>query len=129
MSAASKIRIVIIEDRRAIASLLRSSLRDIGFDNLIEHRNVDDALTDLTYRPADLVISELKTARLDGLALLRALRMRPSLASTPVLMVANRANAGLVREAVELGAYSFLVKPFTLKSLKKKIEDVVGVWA
>jgi two-component system chemotaxis response regulator CheY len=65
--------------------------------------------------------------KLDGLGLLCAVRASPETQKAAFIMLTGRADKGLVQRAAQFGANNYLVKPFTLISLREKIEQVFGV--
>ena len=80
----------------------------------------------LLEKPAHLVVTDFNMPKLDGLGLLRAIRSHPPLRTTAVIMLTGRADAELVQRAVQYGVNNYLVKPFTVATLKEKIEAVFG---
>jgi two-component system chemotaxis response regulator CheY len=60
------------------------------------------------------------------MGLLRALRSHGPTAKTAFIMLTGRADKELVQKAVQLGVNNYLVKPFTVQTLKEKIEAVFG---
>jgi len=64
--------------------------------------------------------------KLDGLGLLRAIRAHPPIQKTAFIMLTGRADKELVQRAVQFGVNNYLVKPFTVQTLREKIEAVFG---
>jgi two-component system chemotaxis response regulator CheY len=77
-------------------------------------------------KPAQLVISDFNMPKLDGLGLLRAIRAHPPISKSAFIMLTGRADRELVQRAVQFGVNNYLVKPFTVATLKEKIEAVFG---
>ena len=77
-------------------------------------------------RPFQLVISDYNMPKLDGLGLLRAVRSHPPISKTAFIMLTGRADKDLVERAVQFGVNNYLVKPFTVATLREKIEAVFG---
>jgi two-component system chemotaxis response regulator CheY len=73
-----------------------------------------------------LVISDLNMPIMDGLALLSAVRAEPRLSNTAFIMLTSSGDAEQVKQAIALGVNNYLVKPFTIGTLKRKIESVFG---
>jgi two-component system chemotaxis response regulator CheY len=117
---------LIADDLLAMRALLRSSLVHIGYRNITECSDGEEALQEFTARPADLIISDLNMPKLDGLGLLAAVRKMPGRETTPFIMLTSRGEVNLVVQAKELKVNNYLMKPFNLVTLKKKIEEVVG---
>jgi two-component system chemotaxis response regulator CheY len=122
----SSARIVIVDDQPSIRQLVYSSLQHIGYRNLVECGDGEEALNEIIARIPNLVISDLNMPKLDGLGLLRAIRTRPGFEKIPFILLTSRADATIVKQALELKVNNYLVKPFAIDALKRKIEAVIG---
>ncbi len=126
MPAAAAIKVMVIDDQQTMRSLVRNGLREIGMTDIREAADGEDGLRQLLGSPVNLVISDYNMPKLDGLTLLRAVRAAPQLKSIGFIMLTGRADGDLVKRAVQFGVNNYLVKPFTVATLRLKIEDVYG---
>ncbi|QQQ18098.1 response regulator [Brevundimonas vitis] len=126
MPAAAAIKVMIIDDQQTMRSLVRNGLREIGMTDIREASDGEEGLRQLLGSPVNLVISDYNMPKLDGLTLLRAVRAAPQLKSMGFIMLTGRADGDLVKRAVQFGVNNYLVKPFTVATLRMKIEDVYG---
>lgn len=126
MPAAASLKFLVVDDQLTIRALVRSGLQQIGITQVDEAPDGEEALQALIARPVHMVITDYNLPKLDGLGLLRAIRAHPPIAKTGVIMLTGRADADLVKRAVQFGVNNYLVKPFTVATLKQKIEAVVG---
>lgn len=126
MPAARDLRTLIVDDQRAVRAMVRNSLQGLGITEVIEAEDGVQALDLLSMNRRHLIISDLNMPNLDGLGLLRAVRAKPELAKTAFIMLTSHADTELVRKAVELGVNNYIVKPFTVDSLRRKITAVFG---
>ena len=126
MPAASSLNVLIVDDQQTLRSLVRSGLQQLGFPQSQEAPDGEEELRCLLRRPYQLVISDFNMPKLDGLELLRAIRAHPPIAKTAFIMLTGRADRELVQRAVQFGVNNYLVKPFTVATLKEKIEGVFG---
>lgn len=126
MPQAALVETMLVDDQRAMRSLVRDSLHEIGFRRVMECQDGREALATLKVRPVHLVISDLNMPVMDGLELLRTMRADPQLGGIAFIMLTSRGDAEMVKEAIALGVNNYLVKPFTLATLRKKIEAVFG---
>ncbi|HUB94850.1 MAG TPA: response regulator, partial [Stellaceae bacterium] len=101
--------------------MIRRVLRDLGFADVSEAHDGRAALAVLEARPHGLVISDLKMEPMDGLALLRAIRAHERLASLPFLMLTGVSDRDRILAAKAAGVSDYMVKPFTVLTLKRKI--------
>lgn len=126
MPAASALSVLIVDDQLTMRSLVRSGLNQIGVMNTREAGDGEEAVQSLVRRPAHLVITDYNMPKLDGLGLLRAIRAYEPIRNTAVIMLTGRADPELVQRAAQFGVNNYLVKPFTVATLRGKIEDVFG---
>lgn len=126
MPAGSDIRALVVDDQQTIRSLVRAGLKDIGIHNIEDAVDGEDALRLLLSARFNLIISDFNMPKLDGLGLLRAVRMTPQLKSIGFIMLTGRADTDLVQRAQQFGVNNYLVKPFTVATLRDKIEQVYG---
>jgi two-component system chemotaxis response regulator CheY len=127
MPNAALMQILIVDDQRSMRALVRSSLLQFGCTRVVEAENGVAALSQLEIVPAHLIISDLNMPMLDGLGLLRAVRESQTLKDTAFIMLTSRGDGDLVRQAVALRVNNYLMKPFSIDGLRRKVEAVVGV--
>jgi two-component system chemotaxis response regulator CheY len=126
MPVASALKVLVVDDQQTIRSLVRNGLREIGVTDVREASDGEDGLRALLTSPANLVISDYNMPKLDGLNFLRAVRAAPQLKNVGFIMLTGRADGDLVQRAVQFGVNNYLVKPFTVATLREKIEGVYG---
>jgi signal transduction histidine kinase/DNA-binding response OmpR family regulator len=81
-----------------------------------------EALSFVTRRRPDLVIADVMMPRMDGLALLQAIRSNPELRAIPVVLLSARAGDEARIEGLQAGADDYLVKPFSARELMTRTE-------
>jgi len=127
MPVAAAIRVLVVDDQQTIRSLVRTGLAQLGFVDIVEAIDGEGGLRAmLTPQPPKLIISDFNMPKLDGLGFLRAVRAHEPIKSTAFIMLTGRADTDLVKRAAQFGANNYLVKPFTVATLKEKIEAVFG---
>ncbi len=104
-------RILIAEDDRKIAALLRSGLTAAGFNTVVASRG-DDALHLASTEIFDALILDIMMPGRDGLSVLR--RLRELRVNTPVLIISARDGVSERIEGLNLGADDYIVKPFSI---------------
>ncbi len=107
-------RILLIEDDSGITDTLQRVLAAEGHDVAIETRG-DTGLARAIADPFNLVITDLKLPGLNGLDLVRQLHAaKPRL---PIILVTAFGTTGTAIEAMKVGAYDYLLKPFNIPAL------------
>jgi DNA-binding NtrC family response regulator len=116
--------ILIVDDERNIRDHLATFVRSLGH-HVETAADGQAALALLARTAVDVVLSDVRMAGMDGLALLRELHgRRPE--AVVVLMTAYATVPGAV-EAMRAGAYDYLVKPFSLDEVGLLLERVLEV--
>ena len=111
------VRVLIVEDERAIAEPLAEGLRREGFE-------VEWAATGgeaLGAAEPDVVLLDLRLPDMDGLDVCRRLRER---SDVPIVVVTARGEEADRVVGLELGADDYVVKPFGLRELIARIRAV-----
>lgn len=126
MPAARTLKTLVVDDQQTIRQLVRHGLEQLGIREILEASDGEQGLRSMLTNPATLVISDYNMPNLDGFGLLRAIRAHEPIRSTAFIMLTGRADKELVQRAVQFGVNNYLVKPFTVATLKEKIEAVFG---
>ena len=115
-------RILLVEDDPAIVTTLRRVLTGEGYE-VADERTGDAGLTRAKNEMFDVVITDLKLPKLNGLELVRELHgVRPRL---PILMMTAHGTTETAIEATQSGAYDYLLKPFEIPEMLKLVERAV----
>jgi DNA-binding response OmpR family regulator len=114
--------ILVVEDDRDIANLLRIHLQDLGHAVDLAH----DGRTGLARaeaKPHDLVILDLMLPGLEGLEVCRQLRARHIY--TPILMLTAKSSEIDRVLGLEMGADDYLTKPFSIRELLARVKAIL----
>src|SRR5438034_1315336 len=112
-------RVLIVDDQRNMRTTTALVLRQAGYD-VAEAESGEAALSRLLTEPFDVVLTDLKMAPLDGLAVLRgALEISPS---TQVIVMTGYGTVESAVEAMQQGAYDYVSKPFTEGELLVRVQ-------
>lgn len=115
-------RVMIIEDearlRASTALLLSRPNRDI-----VECGNGHEALALIRQRDVDIVLLDLHLPDMHGLEVLQRLREMPSAAVVIVVSADHQINSAI--QALRLGAYEFVRKPFEPEQLERTVDNAL----
>lgn len=118
-----KPRILFVEDDHTLREHLAQVLTD---EYVVETAgDGEQALKAVLRGRPDLIVTDLLMPRLDGVELVRTLRSTPSTATIPILMISGRAPDEVRLEGFELGADSYLPKPYTERELRVRIRSML----
>ncbi len=116
-------RILVVEDKESMRRMLRQTLERAKY-TVEEAPDGDEAVRKLGLGRFDLVLTDLKLPKKDGMAVLRAAReASPHL---PVIMMTAFGTIDLAVQAVKGGAYHFIAKPFDSDHLLLEIERAIS---
>src|SRR6201996_8778175 len=103
--------ILIVDDEADIRMLIAGVLKDEGYATR-EAGDSTGALRELHARQPTLVVLDiwLQDSELDGIEILR--RLRAEMPSVPVVMISGHGTIETAVEAIKIGAYDFIEKPF-----------------
>ncbi len=115
-------RALVIDDSRAIRSIIREILKGFGFD-VVEAANGREALARLReMNHADLALVDWNMPEMNGLEFVRAVRAEAAYDDMPLMMVTTESDMKNMILALESGANEYVMKPFTRDVLREKIE-------
>ncbi|MEX0830030.1 MAG: chemotaxis response regulator CheY [Nitrospirales bacterium] len=120
----TSLKVLVVDDMSTMRRIVKNVLKQIGFTDLTEAENGQDALTKLKGGGFGLVVSDWNMPVMQGIELLRAVRADPELKTLPFLMVTAEAQKENIIEAVQAGVSNYVVKPFTAEALQGKLEKM-----
>jgi len=121
-----KSEILVIDDNSDIRILICNILKENGY-NVRSAANYDQAVTEIKSKLPNLAIVDIKLDKgdKDGIDLLKLLMSKDE--NIPVIMISGHANVQVAVEAIRIGAYEFVEKPFSsekiLNYIKRALEN------
>lgn len=121
----SKVNILIIDDEESVCTFFRRLLQRKGY-RTVSAVNEEEALRALDYGKFNVAMVDLKLPDTDGLTLLKHIKTRQP--SCEVIIMTGFSTIKTAVEAMQLGAYEYLEKPFEdIKLIEKLIEKASAV--
>jgi len=114
-------RILVVEDERRMAELLRRGLTEEGHQVAVA-RDGQEGLGMALASEFDVLVLDVMLPRMDGIALTR--RLREARNQTPVLMLTARDAAADVVAGLDCGADDYLTKPFAFDIFLARLRAV-----
>ncbi len=108
-------KVLVVDDERDIRDGCERVLSRLGFE-VDTAANGEEGLAALEKEPSAIVLLDLKMPGLDGMEVLR--RLRESYPEVLVIIVTGFATVETAIEAMKLGAYDFITKPFKPDELR-----------
>jgi DNA-binding NtrC family response regulator len=117
-----RMTILIIDDEKTIRWSLGEGLRNNGFD-ILEAASGEEGLQLFTDKSPDCVLLDMRLPGIDGMEVLR--RMRKENPDVPVIVMTAYGEVDKAVEAMKLGSYDFVTKPFMIEKMKVSIEHAL----
>lgn len=115
-------RVLIVEDDPLIQALYRSIFRKHGDEFSCQYKGSgEDALPFLAHARVDAMILDWDLPGIDGLTILRAIRMHPVTSALPVFMITGRDDALSRQVAMASGASDYAVKGVDVEELLARL--------
>ncbi|HXQ70004.1 MAG TPA: sigma-54 dependent transcriptional regulator, partial [Pyrinomonadaceae bacterium] len=113
-------RILIAEDEANLRLVLQKELERLGY-RVQAAPDGEAALRKLEESNVDVLLCDINMPRIDGMELLRRVHQRPN--PPEVIMLTGQATVETAVEAMKLGAYDYLTKPYTISELDVRVKQ------
>ncbi len=117
--------ILIVDDEKNYPLILSAVLQEEGFETLTANSG-QEALEVLTHSDVDLVLTDMKMPKMDGIELLQNIKTKD--AELPVIMMTAYGTVEKAVEAMQKGAYSYILKPFDNEQLILYVRKAVEMY-
>lgn len=116
--------ILIVDDSNSIRNLVEFTLKDAGF-NILSAINGKDALNFFDGRTIHLLLTDLHMPIMSGMELIAEVRKMDTYQFMPILFLTTETQVEIKKEAKNLGATGWIVKPFNGEKLIATIRKVI----
>jgi DNA-binding response OmpR family regulator len=117
--------ILVIDDNDDIRGLLSLVLQKEGYE-VLEAAGGSEALIKINESKPDLILLDVMMPGLSGLEVLATIResREKKISEVPVIMITAKSTIDDIDAAIELGANSYIVKPFRPANLVEKVSEI-----
>ncbi len=126
MTTDPNLPILVVDDYSTMVRIMRKLLRQIGYENVDEAANGQEALSKIKAKPYGLIISDWNMEPMTGFELLQRVRADAATAKTPFILVTAESKPENVLAAQKAGVNNYLIKPFSAPVLKEKIDKALS---
>ncbi len=114
-------RALVLDDSRAMRTILKSVLTEVGFE-VQEASNVRDALGVLAGDPDfDLALVDWNLPDVEGIEFVRQVRAQRKFDRVKLMMVTTETETAQVASAIRAGANEYIMKPFSKQAVAEKL--------
>src|SRR5699024_3589390 len=120
-------KIMTVDDSAIVRKIIRSAVGVLGYD-VIEAADGEEALNILENENEDiaLILLDWNMPGVNGFEILKIIKRDDRLKSIPVMMVTSETGGKNIIEAMQAGATHYLLKPFTIEELTKRMLECLG---
>jgi DNA-binding response OmpR family regulator len=116
---------MLVDDDARMRQVLGRLLQASGFSHVDEVSDGAEALERLADLRVDLIVTDCHMPRMDGIALVTALRSRGD--RTPVIMLSGEHEPAMIVKAIKAGVDNYIPKPIHPETFFEKIWQSLGV--
>ncbi len=120
--AREKVRILVVDDEETIRSLFRRTLEEAGYE-IATAANGEETLREVSQREPEVVLLDIKMPGLSGIEILG--KLTTDWPDICVIMVTAVVDTQTAVEAMKLGAYDYITKPFKPKDVVRKMQKAL----
>ena len=116
--------ILVVDDYQTMVRIIRNLLKQIGYENVDDAANGEEALRKIREKRYSLIISDWNMEPMSGFQLLQKVREGGVGSEVPFIMVTAESKTDNVIAARRAGVSHYIVKPFNAATLKSKIDAI-----
>ena len=116
--------ILVVDDYQTMVRIIRNLLKQVGYENVDDAPNGEEALKKIRDKRYSLIISDWNMEPMTGFQLLQKVRDESTGSDVPFIMVTAESKTDNVIAARRAGVSHYIVKPFNAATLKAKIDAV-----
>jgi two-component system chemotaxis response regulator CheY len=117
-------QILIVDDSESIREVLIDSLESAGYQIMVACDGID-ALNYFDGRTIDLLLTDYHMPNLNGLNLIAKVRQSEMYKFLPILVLTTENQIEMIKEARDLGATGWIMKPFNTEKLLQTLRKVI----
>ncbi len=117
-------RVLVVDDEQSMRNMLAIALKQEGYE-VVTAEDGEAARREIEASSVDLIVSDIRMPGLDGIEVLRFAREHTP--GTEVILVTAHASTASAVEALRLGAYDYVTKPFDIDELKLTVRRALEV--
>lgn len=117
-----KQHILVIDDDASLRRIVEYNLSKAGYEPHVASSG-QEGLAIVDQQRIDLVLTDMKMADMDGMAVLHALKQRFN--AIPILIITAHGSIELAVQAIRSGAYDYITKPFQREELLLKVHNAL----
>lgn len=125
----NKKAILLIDDEDEIKALMSNYLikSQIDEERIVTASDGKEAMSKIQNQEFGLIIVDILMPKMNGLQLIKELKMRKKYQNIPILIISGSVDAENVKQAISMGVSNIIVKPFTYNIFLDKVGRTLGI--
>lgn len=119
-------KILIADDEHKIVMTLEYAFRKAGYEVFIA-RDGSEVLELLKNEIPDIILLDIMMPNIDGYTTLSEIKKEEKYNDIKVIFLSAKAGENDIRKGLELGADAYITKPYSIKKLTEKVEELTGI--
>ncbi len=117
--------ILVVDDSATVRKFIATSLQLQGFKVLTAADGME-ALETMPVEKIDVIITDLNMPDMDGFEFIKNLQSTQEYSSIPIIVLSSLTDPAEKKHAFELGAFSFVEKPFNAESIHREVQRCIS---
>lgn len=117
-------KILIADDEHKIIMTLEYAFRKAGYEVFIA-RDGAEVLEIIKTEIPDLILLDIMMPNVDGYTTLSEIRKNKHIESIKVILLSAKTGEADIKKGLELGADAYVTKPYSIKKLTEKVEELL----
>ncbi|MEO0718014.1 MAG: response regulator [Pseudomonadota bacterium] len=117
--------VLVVDDEASITLSLQHLMRREGYEVRVA-TDGDQALSEVSAAPPDLVLLDVMIPKQDGYQVCQAIRANPDWGAVKILMVTARGRDVELEKGIAVGADAYVTKPFSTRELAQTVRSLLA---
>ncbi|HMR67049.1 MAG TPA: response regulator [Anaerolineae bacterium] len=118
-------KVLIADDEANIVLSLEFLMKKAGYEIRVA-RNGEEALAEVTSFDPDLVLLDIMMPKINGFDVCQRIRANPDYNHVKIVMLTAKGREVEITRGLDLGADSYIVKPFSTRELLAEVQRLIG---
>lgn len=115
--------LLLVEDNKDVLDYLEKQFETEY--HILKAENGKEALTQISRKTPDLIVSDIMMPEMDGLELCRQIKQNAKLSHIPVILLTAKTMPSQITEGYNAGADDYVIKPFDITLLKTRVKNLL----
>jgi len=120
------LKILVVDDSTEVTAEIAEALKLEGYQVQTANDGVDGLTIAFAGKP-DMILCGASMPRMDGYALMRAVKANPATASTPMILLTSKSSPEEKHRALKSGFHDFIVKPMMTVRVVSRVKSVFEI--